>query len=106
MCCKKDANKSQKYVNKTNLFTGGYKYSLSIEPEIQLSSITASNNQLDIEECRDDLGDLEQVTQKGGSEKTESFFTKYVGKLIENVGSQSLGTLIYFIEGRSPSRHK
>ena len=58
-------------------FLGGYKYSLSIEPEIQtVTSINNSNNQLDIEECRDDLGDLEQVTQKGGSEKTESFFTK------------------------------
>ena len=60
------------------IFSGGYKYSLSIEPEIQpaMTSINTSNNQLDIEECRDDLGDLEQVTQKGGSEKTESFFTK------------------------------
>ena len=59
------------------IFSGGYKYSLSIEPEIQpVTSINTSNNQLDIEECRDDLGDLEQVTQKGGSEKTESFFTK------------------------------
>ena len=54
-----------------------------------MTSINASNNQLDIEECRDDLGDLEQVTQKGGSEKTESFFTKYVMKpIVKNVISQ------------------
>ena len=65
-------------MNRNNIiFSGGYKYSLSIEPEIQtVTSINNSNNQLDIEECCDDLGDLEQVTQKGGSEKTESFFTK------------------------------
>ena len=33
----------------------------------------------EIEQCletQDDLGELEQVTQRGGSEKTESFFTK------------------------------
>ena len=56
-----------------------------------MTSINASNNQLDIEECHDDLGDLEQVTQKGGSEKTESFFTKYVEKsIVKIVISQSL----------------
>ena len=55
---------------------GGYTYSLAIEPEIQAVTTPLQD---EIEQCletQDDLGELEQVTQRGGSEKTESFFTK------------------------------
>ena len=55
---------------------GGYTYSLAIEPEIQAVNTPLQD---EIEQCletQDDLGELEQVTQRGGSEKTESFFTK------------------------------
>ena len=56
--------------------TGGYKYSLAVEPEIQAVTSPVQDEIQQCIESQDVLGELEQVTQLGGSEKTDSFFTK------------------------------
>ena len=55
---------------------GGYKYSLAVEPEIQAVTSPVQDEIQQCIESQDVLGDLEQVTQLGGTEKTDSFFTK------------------------------
>ena len=50
---------------------------MAVEPEIQ--AVVTSPVQDEIQQCiesQDVLGELEQVTQLGGSEKTDSFLTK------------------------------
>ena len=49
---------------------------MAVEPEIQAVTSPVQDEIQQCIESQDVLGDLEQVTQLGGTEKTDSFFTK------------------------------